>query len=788
MGIVVATSFFGYAQPAEATNNGITAQVYNCQGWNAAPPRPCYTSNVIVNTTTVPQIDFQWGSGPILSNRFEDVEVKFTGYLMSPVTKTVTFYAPADDGTHFTLNGTVLINDWVDKGGGGSISQSVTLQANVGYPFTFWYYENGGGANVWLYWNDGSGDQLVPSSVFYLTDPTPLPPSLNAPTNLSVIHENNGVTLSWTAPTPTEANTAVERYAVSWSTSNFTTNGWGIATGNVGSATALNTSVSIPYSLIGTDGRGKEYQFKIRADNDSLSTYSSDSNIITLYVPLSPPTISLTAGNNSIQVSVSHQDANTWFYQILTSQQGCSNPYDGQTLNTEGHPSSFTINNLQNDCLYQIKVANWTGQVNLYASATATPIYIPAPLPFTPQYTINENDTLTITAPENKVIDSINAWYGNPNDGNFGLNVSSQLTQQFTNSASANLSATNTVFGDPVPGVGKILIVSVTYKDAPQPEPTPTSTPTVTTTPEPSPSPSSPEPTTSPSPQPSPEPSPQPQTPPQPPVEPSPPSPQPPTPEPPPVRPPDPVVVPPVVEPTPEPDPQPEPEPEVPVEPEQPIDQTPIDTPDSQGDTELDPVVAPEDPTPIEDQLPVQEDPVQDSTETQDPQETKTIDSQTQDDSSNTIEEIIQQEVTKIAEKVGLSEKDAELLQELVKSDLVIAQAVEQFNERAAENVNAPMPYTLADVATEIQAEQIVAGLTEAFTDPAAAFAGAAESFAELANFAGDLLSNPAEALASLGSDMTDDQREKAQEVIIPVIIVSQVMNAVANILSARRI
>jgi PA14 domain len=743
MGIVVATSFFGYAQPAEATNNGITAQVYNCQGWNAAPPRPCYTSNVIVNTTTVPQIDFQWGSGPILSNRFEDVEVKFTGYLMSPVTKTVTFYAPADDGTHFTLNETVLINDWVDKGGGGSISQSVTLQANVGYPFTFWYYENGGGANVWLYWNDGSGDQLVPSSVFYLTDPTPLPPSLNAPTNLSVIHENNGVTLSWTAPTPTEANTAVERYAVSWSTSNFTTNGWGIATGNVGSATALNTSVSIPYSLIGTDGRGKEYQFKIRADNDSLSTYSADSNIVSSYIP--------------------------------------------------------------------------------------------APLPFTPEYTINENDTITITAPENKLIDTITAWYGDPNDGSRGLDVSSQLTQQFTNSANANLSATNANFGDPVPGVGKVLIVSIIYKNAPEPTPTPTVTPEPTPIPTPEPSQSlTPEPTPTPTQEPTPEPSPQPQTPPQPPVEPSPPSPPPPTPEPPPVRPPDPVVVPPTVEPDPEPEPEPEQEPEVPVEPEQPVEETPIDTPDLPDDIESDPVIVPEDPNPIEDQLPEQEDPVQENTETEVPQETIDTDPQTQDDSNDTSEDIVsitedldlskdeieqlqdviedadlsEEQIKEIAEVIAdsglsedqvqglvdvienadLSKEEIQQLAELIKDDPVIAQAVEQFNERAAENANAPMPYTLADAATEVQAEAIVEGLTEAFTDPGAAFAKAAESFAELANFAGDILSNPGEALASLGSDMTDDQREKAQEVIIPVIIVSQVMNAVAQILSARRI
>jgi len=838
IGVIFGSSFFGFPDSAAALpTNGINAQIYYCPQYGAQPPRPCNSQPVA--TTTVNQINYNWGGGSVLGSYGDRVEVKFTGYIMSPTTVNATFQVGGDDGQYLNFNNTnIITNCWWDKGGGNCQSQPIILQANTAYPFTYWFYENGGGANTYFWWNIGSGFQIVPSNVFYLTEPTP-PPSLNSPTSLSGTIQPDGINLSWAAPTATNANTAVERYAVSWSTSNFITNGWGIATGNVGSETALNTSITIPYDVISNDGRGKEYQFKVRADNDTLSTYSPDSNIITLYVPLAPPTISLTAGNNSIQVSASHQDANTWFYQVLTSQQGCSNPYDGQTLNTEGHPSSFTINNLQNDCLYQIKVANWTGQVNLYASATATPIYTPAPLPFTPQYTINENDTLTITASENKVIDSINAWYGDPNDGNFGLNVSSQLTQQFANAASANLSATNTVFGDPVPGVVKVLIVSITYKDAPQPEPTltptttPTPTPTVTTTPEPSPSPSSPEPTTSPSPQPSPEPSPEPQTPPQPPVEPSPPSPQPPTPEPPPVRPPDPVVVPPVVEPTPEPDPQPEPEPEVPVEPEQPIDQNPIDTPDSQDDTELDPVVVPEDPTPTEDQPPVQEDPVQDNTETQDPQETM-VDSQIQDDSKNTSDNITsisedlnlsndekkqlndvvkdadlsEEQIKEIAkvisdsglskeqvqglvdviENADLSKQEIKQLAELVKNDPVIAQAVEQFNERAAENANAPMPYTLADAATEVQAEQIIDGVTEAFTDPGAAAAAVGESLQKLAAFTSDLLSNPGEALASLGSDMTDDQREKVQEVIIPVIIVSQVMNAVANILSARRI
>lgn len=718
LGVILGSSFFGFADSAGATNeNGITAQVYNCNGFSNAPPRPC-NQNSPINTVLVSTIDFDWGGGPVLSNRYEDVEIKFTGYIMSPLTKTVTFYAPGDDGIHFTFNNNLLINDWYDKGGGGSISQPVTLQANTPYPFTLWFYENGGGANVWLYWNDGSGDEIVPASVFYLTEPTPpLPPSLNAPTGLSLSTQSENIILSWTAPTPTEANTAVERYAISWSTTNFTTNGWGIATGNVGSETALNTSITIPYSVITTDGTGKEYQFKVRADNDSLSTYSQDSNIVSLYIP--------------------------------------------------------------------------------------------SPLPFTPQHTINENESIVINAPEGQLIDQINGWYGHPNDGSQGINVSNQLTEQFTNLAAANISATNANFTDPVPGVGKILILSFTFKNAPEPTPSPSPTPT-----EPSPTPTSPAPVEpSPTPTPTPEPSPQPSPTPEPPapVAPPEPPPVPPAPEPPPV-PVQPPVIPnpdPVVPPAPEPEPDPDPTPdsEAPVEPETPIDETPIDEPDLPNDNESNPEPLPEEESDPVIQPDEPEVPVQDDIDTEDPQET-TDDDQDQETQENLPIETPSEDETIIAnilEDSGLSEKQTENLMdviesadlskeeikqlaELVKSDPVIAQAVEQFNERAEDNANAPMPYTLADAATEVQAEALVEGLTEALADPGQALLAAGESLAELADFAGDLLSNPGEALASLGSDMTDDQREKAQEVIIPVIIVSQVMNAVSNILAARRI
>ena len=154
--------------PREVTTvipSGLTAESYNMQGYNNAPPLP--GADRLVATQNVPNIDFNWGGGLVLnSGRSEDVAVRFTGNINIPITGTYTLYAPGDDGIQVIIGGNRVINDWYDKGGGGSV---VTVQLNEGiYPFTLWFYENGGGANVWFYWitPGGPGWEVVPASAF----------------------------------------------------------------------------------------------------------------------------------------------------------------------------------------------------------------------------------------------------------------------------------------------------------------------------------------------------------------------------------------------------------------------------------------------------------------------------------------------------------------------------------------------------------------------------------------------------------------------------------------------
>ena len=67
--------------------------------------------------------------------------------------------------------------------------------------------------------------------------------------------------------------------------------------------------------------------------------------------------------------------ANTWFYQVVTDDPNAENPYEGQTLNTDGAPESIELTGLTEGATYTIRVANWSGPVSQY---TETVISIPA--------------------------------------------------------------------------------------------------------------------------------------------------------------------------------------------------------------------------------------------------------------------------------------------------------------------------------------------------------------------------------------------------------------------------
>jgi hypothetical protein len=124
---------------------------------------------------------------------------------------------------------------------------------------------------------------------------------------------------------------------------------------------------------------------------------------------------------------------------------------------------------------------------------------------------------------------------------------------------------------------------------------------------------------------------------------------------------------------------------------------------------------------------------------------------------SQTLKALTVEAKAEIAGNLGIAQAEVAKIAEQMKDNTALASAFVEFESRAGDAGETPMPFTLADAVTEVQTEAFLA-------DPLGAVFEVDVT---------ELLSN----FSELGMDMTDDQREKAQEVIIPVIIVSQIAN-----------
>ena len=118
-----------------------------------------------------------------------------------------------------------------------------------------------------------------------------------------------------------------------------------------------------------------------------------------------------------------------------------------------------------------------------------------------------------------------------------------------------------------------------------------------------------------------------------------------------------------------------------------------------------------------------------------------------------------------VAENLGIKVEEVAQVATIMESNVEVATAFVEFQERSAESSeSSATPYTLADAVSEVQAEAFLENPLAVFTE------------VDL-----EVLNNPSE----WGKDMTDDQREKAQEVIIPVVLIS---NIVSSIMARRKV
>ena len=121
------------------------------------------------------------------------------------------------------------------------------------------------------------------------------------------------------------------------------------------------------------------------------------------------------------------------------------------------------------------------------------------------------------------------------------------------------------------------------------------------------------------------------------------------------------------------------------------------------------------------------------------------------------VAELSTEQVETVAEVLGLDDsEDVAVLAANVQDDAAVAEAVDSFVERAASEENKDVEnYNVADAVVEYQVEEF-------FENPTIIFE---VDFQDI-------------NLTTLGDDLTNQQKEKAQEVVVPVIIASQIISA----------
>ena len=180
------------------------------------------------------------------------------------------------DGNTFTNNGIAIYLD--DTYTNSQKNQNWATVSNNSWDANgVWvrYYQWNGTTN-----DIGTARPYTSNTVFTQSLNT-FPDTIGAPSNLTATDTGTSIVLSWSAPTT--GGYLPERYAIGLNTAGQ--NGWGVATGNVGDASALNTTYTIDYSLLESlMPSGTTWLFHIRSDNDTFGKYSANSNVVSVQV------------------------------------------------------------------------------------------------------------------------------------------------------------------------------------------------------------------------------------------------------------------------------------------------------------------------------------------------------------------------------------------------------------------------------------------------------------------------------------------------------------------------
>ena len=152
------------------TTPGLVVDVYTGISQYGNPPSRSDVVYTKCKTTTVTNIQANWGNGSIFGCGGDYVMLHYRGYITYATTTKVYFQAQADDGFYMSINGTQVINDWSLKGCGANSTGMFSFTGGKSYAIDAWFYEWGGGACSTLYYQPLGGQWSVAPASFFTQD------------------------------------------------------------------------------------------------------------------------------------------------------------------------------------------------------------------------------------------------------------------------------------------------------------------------------------------------------------------------------------------------------------------------------------------------------------------------------------------------------------------------------------------------------------------------------------------------------------------------------------------
>lgn len=286
------------APAASAQEPGLSYETYASQGSSPALPDPTQQP---LSSGIVSAISFDWGGGEVLdSGRYDQVLVRFDGWLSPPTTDTFYLCGLVDDGFQLFLDGLLVINDWWDKP--PMCGQTADVDFSDGQPkqLTAWMYENGGGAAAILLYYTGDGWAPIPAEWYSTSPPTPTTTTTEpttttteVDTTTSEVTTSTEVQESSTTTIDTEPETTTVPVETTWaeSTNPTTTPSTGAPVPNVPVTTENAPTTASPTSSEPSTTMNSQPETSSPQSSEPSTTSASETSTVETAAP-SEPTLS----------------------------------------------------------------------------------------------------------------------------------------------------------------------------------------------------------------------------------------------------------------------------------------------------------------------------------------------------------------------------------------------------------------------------------------------------------------------------------------------------------------